>query len=65
MTNGDKLRTLNNQQLAEYIDFIACPPVGSLSDLGYDLCHRLSCTTCWLEWLNSENTETKEDRDDK
>lgn len=65
MTNGDKLRTLSNEELAELLwktsDTVGCPgrpghwkewkcPVEGTDGT----CFRYKC---WLDWLNAEENE--------
>ena len=51
MTNGDKIRELNNKQLSRMMAMV-CPPGNGESRL--TCTGRKSCICCWLEWLNKE-----------
>lgn len=55
MTNGEMLRKLPDDKLAEFLDkgFVnACPPNGSCNAAGN------SCPKCWVLWLSQEATDT-------
>lgn len=57
MTNGDKLRALSNEELAEFIGCYSCPPGTE------DKCSWFDCTTCWANWLNAEEEEDDKQRE--
>lgn len=46
-TNGDRIRTMNNEELAGIMQ-CGCPP-GMVCQHSIDY----PCATCWLDWLNS------------
>ena len=51
MTNGEMLRKLPDDKLAEFLDEVLvnnCPPNGSCNAAGN------SCPKCWLLWLSQE-----------
>ena len=51
-TNGDRIRAMTDEELAEVLaDFIVCQ--GCSPD---DIC---SCTNCWLKWLRSPVEESE------
>ena len=52
MTNGDKIRGMNNKQLSQMLAMV-CPPGNGESRL---TCtgRKSSCACCWLEWLGKE-----------
>lgn len=54
-TNGDKIRQMSNEELADYLsstDVNACA-----KDRDYCKEETWKCDKCWLEWLNSEVEE--------
>ena len=52
MTNGEKLRVLSNEELAEFFGCDACPPGTE------DKCKSgIDCTTCGANWLNAVEEE--------
>lgn len=52
MTNGDKIRQMSDDELAEYFALDCnCPPEEKLTD-----CNS-KCYECWLKWLKSEGEE--------
>ncbi len=55
MTNGDRIRAMTDEELAEYLCSFSfeqtCPPP-------YDTpCVFDSCEPCWSNWLKQEATE--------
>ena len=51
MTNGDKIRSMDNEQLAQILAAV-CPPGNGESRL--TCVSSKSCGSCWLEWLGKE-----------
>ena len=52
ITNGDLIRQMSNEELADYLsstDVNAC-----MKDRDYSKEETWKCDKCWLEWLNSE-----------
>lgn len=51
MTNADKLRSMSDEELAEWLDevhdFGGCPNRGAVN------CQS-ECRQCWLDWLRQE-----------
>lgn len=45
MTNGDKIRQMSDEELAEYLYDGNCPTRE---------CQAPLCKDCWLKWLKSE-----------
>lgn len=51
MTNGDRIRAMTDEEIADFIGDYTCPP--SYNDSGG--CARSeSCEDCWLNWLKEE-----------
>lgn len=54
MTNADKIRSMTEDELAQFLYGLtgqdACPPWGELRCFP----DRRSCEDCWWEWLDSE-----------
>lgn len=46
-TNGDKIREMTNEELAEFLEENNCPP-------GMDGACPARCSICWMSWLNAE-----------
>ena len=51
MTNGDKIRTMTDEELADWRSDGQCPPTRFFGD--YD-CENNSCEGCWLSWLKED-----------
>lgn len=50
MTNGDKIRQMSNEDMADFFyQEKYCPP-----DQGYNCNKKASCVECWLEYLEYE-----------
>ena len=52
ITNGDKIRQMNNKELAKVLSD-GCPPLGGNS---YKCKHPnpdFTCKDCWCDWLNA------------
>lgn len=53
MTNGDRIRAMTDEEIAERIDM--CPPVwGETGECPHKWESDDKCLTCWLEWLKRE-----------
>lgn len=52
-TNGDRLRAMTDEELADFQDSIGyCPPIHNRSE--HCIKHKdESCSACWLDWLQS------------
>jgi len=56
-TNADKIRSMTDEELAEFLDrvdstnMISCKPMGCAS--------KKHCLDCWLEWLTQPLEESK------
>ena len=62
MTWGDKIRSMTDEELAEFMNCGACPPGKDVSEL----CHDEDggsvpdmCNLCWLDWLKEEATQNE------
>lgn len=53
MTNGDRIRELNTEELAKIINISPCVVEG-------DMCDHDSCIECRIDWLNREYHEIVE-----
>lgn len=52
-TNGDRIRSMSNEELAHFIDKrTECPP-----ENGTWRCEPENCRQCWFDWLNAEAKE--------
>ena len=49
MTNGDRIRSMTDEEIAEVI-WMICPTSG-VNSKG---CINVRCSQCWLEWLKQE-----------
>lgn len=49
VTNGDKIRQMNNEEFAK-LRVYQCPPVQAEFCKGTDT---VKCVKCWLNWLNA------------
>lgn len=54
-TNADRIRAMNNEELAKFIDHAANPPEVHCIDCKWDVCWK-----CWKEWLEKEVTDEDE-----
>lgn len=52
VTNGDRIRAMSNEEIAEFLEENNCPP-GMDSDARCPA----RCSICWLNWLNAEAKE--------
>ncbi len=50
LTNGDKIRAMTNEELADFVASEGCPTEGTCCD---------TCTNCWLKWLRSPVEESE------
>lgn len=58
MTNGDKIRSMTDEDLAELFFTIAADGTDYLPDEVLIGCRpRLSLFSCWISWLKQECTE--------
>lgn len=49
-TNADRIRTMTDEELAEYFSALTCFP-----EANKDICKGVAnCELCWLEWLKQE-----------
>lgn len=53
MTNGDCIRSMSNEELAEILK-MECPPGVKVDHSG-----PYSCENCWLNWLNKPAESVK------
>ena len=63
MTNGDKIRQMGDEGLAELMNDV----LGNVCMYGiyHDLCDNYkSCRDCWLDWLAEEADEADEKQGD-
>ena len=51
-TNADRIRAMDDEQLAEFIENACCPPVCYTKH--FDECQKEDCVPCWLAWLKEE-----------
>lgn len=53
MTNGDAIRAMTDEELADYFSELSCWP-----NAGREDCRGVAnCMDCWLDWLKQEVTE--------
>ena len=60
MTNGDLIRAMTDEGLAEWGSILpVCPPGSDLTELCYSKARPgpSLCCKCWLKWLKQEATE--------
>ena len=50
-TNGDRIRSMTDEELAEKLGSFRCPQKWCFPDDGKN------CKSCWLEWLRQEVTD--------
>lgn len=48
-TNADKIRSMSDEELAEWKEALSIPPGADCRDCKFE-----SCTECWLDWLKQE-----------
>ena len=51
-TNADRIRSMTDEELAEFIEGACCPPVCYTKH--FDECQKEDCVPCWLAWLKKE-----------
>lgn len=54
LTNGDKIRAMSDNELAEYLSEVHYCPTFSICDA------TKNCYDCWAEWLRSPVEESHE-----
>ncbi len=54
MTNGDKIRQMTNEELAELMNDEPCPPLHR----GKRCPEERNCLECWAEWLKMDAEES-------
>lgn len=52
MTNADRIRSMTDEELAEFIEGAMCPPQCCVKRV-YE-CQKNECVPCWLAWLKEE-----------
>lgn len=57
MTNGDKIRGMSNEELAEYVDSAGCGCNFCIGDRNSIECRARNCTDNIVLYLNQEATE--------
>ena len=53
-TNADRIRSMTDEELAEFIEHSPYPPNATCSEEG---CKFDTCVECWLDWLKQESEE--------
>lgn len=56
-TNADRIRSMTDEELAEWMNHGACPPGEDVTELCSDEDGGAvpdMCNLCWLEWLKEE-----------
>ena len=51
-TNADRIRSMTDEELAEFIEGAVCPPQCCVKRV-YE-CQKNDCVPCWLAWLREE-----------
>jgi len=60
ITNADRIRSMSDEELAEYLAPCACPPIRFNKNTGDIVCpvnkepSASDCKSCWLDWLKEE-----------
>lgn len=56
MTNAEKIRSMSDEELAEFLDIVEEDGISSqCTNLSCDCCcEKTECSKCWKEWLQSE-----------
>lgn len=56
MTNAEKIRSMSDEELAEFLDIVGEDGISSqYADVPCDCCcEKTECSKCWKEWLQSE-----------
>jgi len=57
MTNGDKIRSMSNEELAIYLDTVGYGCNFCIGERNDDACRARNCTDNIIEYLNQEVTE--------
>ena len=59
MTNADRIRSMSDEELAEFLDIIEQDGIQSqYGGVPCDCCtEKTECSSCWVEWLQSEVEE--------
>lgn len=56
MTKGDKVRSMSDEELADYHAWMCgCPP--GRDSIFCGKIDKIGCVGCWLDWLREEATE--------
>ena len=55
MTNGDKIRSMTDEELAENFRTV-CPPARE-EIITFECTYEAGCRDCWLVWLKQEAQE--------
>lgn len=56
-TNADRIRSLSDEELAEWIGKVTGGGYGMCAPGHYDCTGKDSCAPCWLDWLKKEVEE--------
>ena len=54
-TNADRIRSMTDEELAEFIEDACCPPECYKKHIAE--CQKEDCVPCWLTWLKKECKE--------
>lgn len=56
MTNAEEIRSMSDEELAEFLDIVEEDGISSqVCDIPCDCCcEKTECSKCWKEWLQSE-----------
>lgn len=60
ITQGDSMRSMADDELAEYLAPCACPPIRFNKNTGDIICPinkepcESDCKRCWIDWLKKE-----------
>lgn len=56
MTNAEKIRSMSDEELAEFLDVVEEDGISSqCTNIPCDCCcEKTECSKCWKEWLQSE-----------
>lgn len=54
-TNADRIRSMSDEELAEFLDVIEQDGIQSQCTVPCDVCtEKTECANCWKDWLQSE-----------
>lgn len=53
-TNADRIRSMTDEELAEFIAYSTSCETCVVRKGGSDECHNTNCSTAWLDWLREE-----------